>query len=140
MHKGSLSLLLIAALAATACRGGSADPAAAPAPVAAPAPAPPPVVAAGRWGIVLEAQGQAIELVIELRHLSEGEYAGTASSQMFPTATLSKATLTGNRLILQVPAPTGDTATFDLLIDGDVISGDWSMPGMGSKVSGRRIP
>jgi hypothetical protein len=39
-----------------------------------------------------------------------------------------------------VPAPTGDTATFDLLIDGDVISGDWSMPGMGSKVSGRRIP
>jgi hypothetical protein len=31
-------------------------------------------------------------------------------------------------------------ATFNLVIDGDRMTGDWSMPGMGSGVTGRRLP
>ena len=42
--------------------------------------------------------------------------------------------------MVQAPAPTGDVATFNLVIDGDRMTGEWSMPGMGSGVTGRRIP
>lgn len=139
MRRSPLALLLLASLLASACRRGTTEVAATPVPVAAPVAAPA-VNAAGRWALVIEAQGQALELVMDLRKISDTEYAGTASSEMFPPMTLTKVTLTGNKLVIQAPAPTGDVATFNLLIDGDRMTGDWSMPGMGSGVTGRRIP
>jgi len=138
MRNGSLTLILAAAVLATACSPAS-PPAAAP-PAAVAAPTPPPIDVAGRWALVLEAQGQAIEVVLDLRKVSEGEYAGSASSQVFPTVQLSKASLVGNRLTIHSPAPTGDVAVFNLVVDGDSMTGDWAMPGMGSGVRGRRIP
>ena len=138
MRNGSLSLLLAAVLLATACRS-AAPPAPAPTPAVV-APTPPPVDAAGRWALILEAQGQSIEVLLDLHKISEGEYGGSASSQVFPPVQLTKATLTGNRLMIQSPSPTGDVATFNLTIEGDLMIGDWSMPGMGSRVTGRRIP
>jgi hypothetical protein len=138
MRRGSLAVLAVAALFTSACRSGTADVAATPAPMAAPAA--PMVNAAGRWALVIEAQGSALELVLDLRKVTDTEFAGTATSQVFPPMTLTKVTLTGNKLMIQAPAPTGDMATFNLVIDGDRMTGEWSMPGMGSGVSGRRIP
>ena len=138
MRRGPLALLVLATTLSTACRSSSTDAAATPAPMAVPAA--PMVNAAGRWALVIEAQGSALELLLDLRKVSDTEYAGTVSSQVFPPMTLSKVTLTGNKLVIQAPAPTGDVATFNLTIDGDLMTGDWSMPGMGSAVTGRRIP
>ena len=145
MRRGPLALLVLVTTLSTACRSSSTDAAATPAPMeapraAVPMPAAPLVNAAGRWALVIEAQGSALELLLDLRKVSDTEYAGTVSSQAFPPMTLSKVTLTGNKLVIQAPAPTGDVATFNLTIDGDLMTGDWSMPGMGSAVTGRRIP
>lgn len=138
MRNGSFTLILAAAVLAVACRPATPP---APAPAAAvAAPTPAPIDVAGRWALVLEAQGQAIEVIMELRKISEGEYAGSATSQVFPPVTLTKASLSGNRLTIHSPAPTGDVAVFNLVVDGDNMTGDWSMPGMGSGVRGRRIP
>jgi hypothetical protein len=93
----------------------------------------------GRWSVSLVAQGQMFDFVMDLAAAGNGTYTGTVTSQAFPTMPVSGATLTGNRLQFTVVAPTGDNATFDLVIEGDNLSGDWAMPGDGSKVSGRRI-
>ena len=93
----------------------------------------------GRWSVALVAQGQQFDFVMELRRVNGAEYGGVVSSQMFPPMNVTKATLTGNRLKMSIPAPTGDEATFDLVFDGDAFTGDWAMPGDGSRVSGRRI-
>lgn len=136
LNRSSVLMLSVIVLA-SGCRP-AADPAAAPVPIAAPAP--PAVNPAGRWALMIDAQGQAIEIILDLRKISEEEYAGSATSAMFPPMQLTKATLIGNRLVLIAPAPTGDTATFTLIVAGDVMTGDWSMPGMGSGVTGRRLP
>ena len=106
-----------------------------PAPVAAPAPVYSP---AGKWTVVLSAQGQSMEVVMDLVKLADGTWTGTLSTQQFPTMPLSTATLTGKKLVATFPVPTGDTGTMTLNFDGDGVEGEWSMPGDGSKVTGKR--
>ncbi|MBX3132054.1 MAG: hypothetical protein KF689_01550 [Gemmatimonadaceae bacterium] len=132
------------ALASTACASSSSTPAAsAPAPAAAPAavaqPAPAAVNPVGRWTIALTAQGQAFDFVMDLRHVSGDDYSGVISSQAFPPMSTNSAKRSGNSMIIKVTAPTGDEATFNIIFEGDVLSGEWSMPGDGSRVSGRRV-
>jgi hypothetical protein len=113
----------------------------APAPMAAPAPAPAAVASidpTGKWTVALTAQGQAFDFEMELRRISGADFGGVVTSQAFPPMNVNKATLTGNTMKLTVTAPTGDEATFNIVFEGDVLTGDWSMPGDGSRISGRR--
>lgn len=143
------SAFAIAAILAltTACSSASTTsaPASAPAPMAAPTPAPAAVAApasvdpSGKWSVALTAQGQAFDFVMELRRISGPEFGGVVTSQAFPPMNVNKATLTGNTMKLTVTAPTGDEATFNIVFEGSTLSGDWSMPGDGSRISGRRM-
>jgi hypothetical protein len=105
---------------------------------AAVVPAPAPFSPAGKWTVVLTAQGQAIEVVMDLVKLADGTWTGTLSTQAFPTMALTTAKLTGKQLVATFPVPTGDTGTMTLNFDGDLVEGEWSMPGDGSKVTGKR--
>jgi hypothetical protein len=139
MRFRTLAALATLSLAATACSSAST---ASPTPGAAPAPAvmAPVVNPVGRWSMALTAQGQAFDMTLELRVLNGAEYGGTITSQAFPPIPLTKATLSGNSMRMTLVAPTGDEATMTIVFDGDTFSGEWSMPGDGSRVSGRRIP
>jgi hypothetical protein len=109
--------------------------------MAAPAPAPAAVASidpTGKWTVALTAQGQAFDFEMELRRISGADFGGVVTSQAFPPMNVNKATLTGNTMKLTVTAPTGDEATFNIVFEGDVLTGDWSMPGDGSRISGRR--
>lgn len=143
MRFRSLPALVVLACSAAACSKATTSTATAPTPVAAPAvaaAAPAPAVRPdGRWSVALTAQGQALDFVMELRQVNGSEYGGVVTSQMFPPMNINKATLTGNRMKVSITAPTGDEASFDLVFEGDVFTGDWAMPGDGSRVSGRRI-
>lgn len=123
----------------SACAKASSTPTASPAPVAAPANVPAPVNPVGRWSVALTAQGQAFDLVMDLRALQGAEYGGTITSQAFPPIPINKATLTGNSMRISITVPTGDEGTINITFEGDTFSGDWSMPGDGSRVSGRRV-
>jgi len=138
------SALAIAALLTLTAACTSVSPvttAPAPAPMAAPAPAPAAVASidpTGKWTVALTAQGQAFDFEMELRRISGADFGGVVTSQAFPPMNVNKATLTGNTMKLTVTAPTGDEATFNIVFEGDVLTGDWSMPGDGSRISGRR--
>ncbi|MGA1360190.1 MAG: hypothetical protein ACO32Z_03270 [Gemmatimonadaceae bacterium] len=148
-----LTLAPLALILVTACQsaGTMPAPAAAPTPVAAPAATPVPGTAsvpgaapsaaidpAGKWSLGLNAMGQQLEVALDLYRLSDGKWAGTVSSAMFPPFPISEATLTGKRMVISFVAPTGDPAKITLDFDGDAAQGEWSMAGDGSKVAGRR--
>lgn len=123
-------------LAGTACSSSSGSAGAAPAPAAVAAPA---VNPTGRWNVALTAQGQPFDFVMELRQVDGNQYGGVVTSQMFPPMNITRATLNGNQMRLNVTAPTGEEATFNITFAGNEFTGDWSMPGDGSRVTGRRI-
>jgi len=144
MHLRSFGALAGVLVLSTACSSASSTtntmPAPAPAPAAAaPAPAAATVNPVGRWSVALTAQGQAFDLVMDLRALQGDEFGGTITSQAFPPIPINKATRTGNSMRILITVPTGDEGVINITFEGDTFSGDWSMPGDGSRVSGRRI-
>ena len=109
----------------------------------APAPAAPASAAAfspaGKWVVGLVAQGTNMEVQLELVPLSDGGWTGTITSTAFPPFPITKATLTGKRMVATFAIPTGDTATMTLDFDGgDLVEGEWTMAGDGSKLTGKR--
>ena len=100
---------------------------------------PAPYSPAGKWSLGLVAQGQSLEVVMELATLPDGSWSGTLSSAAFPPIQSTTATLNGKQLLLSFPVPTGDTGSMTLTFDGDLVEGEWSMPGDGSKVSGKKL-
>ena len=140
------SALALASLAllATACKTTmSTSTSLSGTPVLQPVPAPVVVAPApfdpsGKWTLGLTAQGQSMEVVMELAKLPDGTWTGTMTSQVFPPIPLAKVTLTGKQLIATFAVPTGDTGSMTLNFDGDIVEGEWSMPGDGSKVSGKK--
>lgn len=132
--------LVFTAACASAPSGTAPAPAATPAaPAAMSAPAPAVANPVGRWTVALTAQGQAFDFVMDLRHVSGDDYTGSINSQAFPPMPINSAKRSGNAMIIKITAPTGDEATINVVFEGDVLSGEWSMPGDGSRVSGRRI-
>lgn len=112
-------------------------------PVLQPAPAAAGTVAeyepAGKWSVTLIAQGQAMDLTMNLMKNPDGSYGGTFLSDMLPPMAITTATRTGNKMVITLPVPTGDMATMNMTFNGDLLEGDWSMPGDGSKLSGKRM-
>lgn len=107
-------------------------------PVLQPAPAPA-YDPTGKWSLGLVAQGQAMEVVMDLAKLPDGTWSGTLSSAAFPPIPISKATLNGKQMLMTFPVPTGDAGSMTLTFDGDLVEGEWGMPGDGSKVSGKKM-
>lgn len=136
---GTLLLSAACASAPASTAPAPAPAAAAPAPAAMAAPAPAAVNPVGRWTVALTAQGQAFDFVMDLRHVSGDDYTGSINSQAFPPMPINSAKRSGNAMVIKITAPTGDEATINVVFEGDVLSGEWSMPGDGSRVSGRRI-
>ncbi len=93
---------------------------------------------AGKWSIGLVAQGQNMEVTLELVKLADGSWSGMIGTAQFGTIPLSKVTVDGKKMVATFPVPTGDMGTMTLNFDGDLAEGEWSMPGDGSKVSGKR--
>lgn len=102
------------------------------------APAAAPWTAAGKWMVGIVAQGQAMEVTVELVKLADGTWAGSIGTAQFGTIPMSKVEVTGKKMVATFPVPTGDMGTMTLNFDGDIAEGEWSMPGDGSKVSGKR--
>jgi hypothetical protein len=109
----------------------------APAAVAAPAPAPA-YSPAGKWRVGIIAQGQSMEVSLELVKLADGTWTGSIGTEQFGTIPLSKVEITDKKMVASFPVPTGDMGSMTLTFDGDNAEGEWSMPGDGSKVAGKR--
>jgi hypothetical protein len=139
----SLSLLGACATTRTTTTEVSGTPRLEPTPAnvtPAPAPAPAPAAAydpTGRWDLVLDLNGQSLEVVLELVKTPSGAWGGSLSSQMGNTA-VERATLEGNRMTVNFTGPDGSAGVFNLTFSDKTVEGTWSAAGMGSRLSGTR--
>ena len=103
------------------------------APAASPAAAPG-VDISGKWTLAVDAGGQIIEVVLELKQNPAGLLSGTMSSPV-STATVEKGSVNGKDLSVTLKGEVQGQASdiqVDGKIDGDKISGTVTVPGLGS--------
>ena len=114
-------------------------PAAAPAPIVAPAPRGRNVDPVGMYDVNLTAMGNEMVLNARIEKKADGTYGGQVTGEGIPTLPVKSVTVTGNMVRMVVMSPDGGDAIITMTIDSDNnISGDWSMAGDGSKLTGKR--
>jgi len=94
----------------------------------------------GTYTIYLTAQGNAMTTVTRIDKKAEGGYTGTVNGDGIPPLPVTSVTVTGNKVKLTITAPDGSEAVIELWVTGDDITGQWSMPNDGSKLTGKKSP
>ncbi len=134
-----LVALLVVAQKASAQGSDPAKPAAPAAPAAA-APATADVNPVGSYVVNLTAQGNMMALTAKIEKKTEGGFTGAVMSDAFPPMPITSVKVAGAKITITVTAPDGSEAVINMEIKGDDITGDWSMPNDGSKLTGKKLP
>lgn len=137
----ALAALLTVAQKASAQGADPAKPTApAPAAPAAGAPVAADVNPVGSYVVNLTAQGNLMALTAKIEKKTDGGYTGSVMSDAFPPMPINSVKVSGAKITITVTAPDGSEAVINMELKGDDISGDWSMPNDGSKVTGKKLP
>jgi hypothetical protein len=94
----------------------------------------------GTYTVYLTAQGNAMTTTTRIDKRADGTYAGTVNGDGIPPLPVNSVTVTGNRVKLSITAPDGSEAIIDMIVNGDDITGKWSMANDGSAISGKKSP
>ena len=95
---------------------------------------------AGTYTTYLTAQGTAMTTVTKIEKRADGTYGGTVTGDGIPPLPVNSVTVTRNRIHLSVSAPDGSEALIDMWLTGEDFTGEWSMAGDGSKITGKKRP
>ncbi|HEY4658881.1 MAG TPA: hypothetical protein VIH11_05180 [Gemmatimonadaceae bacterium] len=107
---------------------------------------PPPTPAAekdidpvGSYELTVVVQGQAIGSFVKIEK-KDSTFTGTVSTEAYGTFTIAALKVSGKTITLSIYAADGSPVTISLTVEGDQVTGDWSMAGDGSKVTGKKVP
>ena len=118
-------------------------PAPAPAKSAAPAPAAEPkeMSPLGTYLLNLTAQGNQISVTLLIARRQDGTIGGSITSDVLPEALpVNSVEVSGKTMKVYVTGPNSASVVLNMILDGDIVSGDWSMGGDGSAISGKKLP
>jgi len=94
----------------------------------------------GTYTVYLTAQGNAMTTTTRIDKKPDGTYTGSVSGDGIPPLPVNSVTVTGNKVKLSISAPDGSEAIIEMWIKGDDITGQWSMAGDGSTITGKKSP
>ncbi|MFI5231014.1 MAG: hypothetical protein ACHQSE_00755 [Gemmatimonadales bacterium] len=94
----------------------------------------------GTYTVYLTAQGNAMTTTTRIDKNADGTYTGTVNGDGIPQLPVNSVTVKGNKVKLSVTAPDGSEAIINMILNGDDITGDWSMANDGSTITGKRVP
>jgi hypothetical protein len=94
----------------------------------------------GTYVVYLTAQGNAMTTTTRIDKKPDGTYGGTVNGDGIPPLPVNSVTVTGNKVRISLSAPDGSEAVIEMIINGDDITGSWSMANDGSSISGKKSP
>jgi hypothetical protein len=118
----------------------------APRPGAMPAPAAPPAAAAapaalnpvGRYEFSTSLQGQPLTGTVEITGTA-GAYAGRITSSATEPIPITGVTVTGQEMVVTGDTPSGTLTIHMTFTGGPDFTGNWTLPGDGAPLTGRRV-
>ena len=94
----------------------------------------------GRYELAATMRGKSATLIANITKLDDGSFGGELSGKSINTVKIIDVRVADSTVKFAINATEEIRANFRLVISGDSVSGDWSMPGDGSEVHGRRGP
>ena len=94
----------------------------------------------GTYTTYITAGGNAMTTTTRIDKKTDGTYAGTVSGDGIPPLPVNWVTVAKNHVKLGVTAPDGGEAVIEMIVNGEDITGQWSMANDGSKLTGKKSP
>lgn len=94
----------------------------------------------GMYDVNLTAQGNPMAVNARIEKKADGTWGGQVTGDAIPPLPIKSVTVAGNSVKLVVTAPDGGDAFISMILVGDDVTGDWSMTGDGSTITGKRRP
>ena len=115
-------------------------PAAAPQPIAVSSSNVKDIDPVGTYSVNLTAQGNPLTVTAKIERRADGSLGGSVTSDVTPPLAINSVRVNGKTMRVSVTGPNGEEAILNLTLDGDQLSGDWTMGNDGSPVSGKKLP
>ena len=85
-------------------------------------------------------QGNPITSNVTIARKTDGTLGGTLATEAYGVFEFTSVKVSGKTIALAFAAPDGSAVSMTLALDGDQVTGEWSMGGDGSKVTGKKLP
>jgi hypothetical protein len=94
----------------------------------------------GTYTVYLTAQGNAMTTTTRIDKKEGGGYTGSVNGEGIPPLPITSVTVTKNKVRVSLTAPDGGEAIIEMIVNGEDITGQWSMANDGSKITGKKSP
>jgi len=94
----------------------------------------------GTYTVYLTVQGNAMTTTTRIDKKEGGGWTGTVNGEGLPPLPVNSVTVTKNKVKLSISTPDGTEAIIEMLVNGEDVTGQWSMANDGSKLTGKKSP
>ena len=94
----------------------------------------------GTYELSVLVQGNPMGSTIKLEKKPDGTVGGTVTTEAYGTFAIESFKLSGNTMTIGITTGDGSPVTIVLTLEGDQVSGEWSMSSDGSKITGKKRP
>jgi hypothetical protein len=94
----------------------------------------------GTYTVYITVQGNSMTTTTRIDKKDGGGWTGTVNGEGLPPLPVNAVTVTKNKVKLSISTPDGSEALIEMIVNGDDITGQWSMGGDGSKITGKKSP
>jgi len=94
----------------------------------------------GTYTVYLTAQGNALTTTTRIDKKEGGGWTGTVNGDGIPPLPVTSVTVAKNMVRVSLTAPDGSEAIIEMVVNGEDITGQWSMANDGSKITGKKGP
>jgi hypothetical protein len=85
-------------------------------------------------------QGNPITSSVTITKKTDGTLGGTLSTEAYGVFEFTSVKVSGKTISIAFAAPDGSGVSMTLTLEGDQVTGEWSMGSDGSKVTGKKLP
>ena len=106
----------------------------------APAPAAGDIDPVGTYELSLSVQGAAISSTIKVEKGSDAAFSGTVTTEAYGTFRIASLKVSGSTITIGISTQDGSPVTISLVLDGNQVTGEWTMANDGSRITGKKLP
>lgn len=128
-----LFLLAAAVMAAAPLHGALAQ-------SAPPSPTTTEIDPVGTYDLTIVVQGTAMGSTVKIEKKADATLGGSVATQAYGTFPIEAVKVSGRTMTISLSSQDGSPISISLTLEGDQVTGEWSMANDGSKITGKKLP
>jgi hypothetical protein len=94
----------------------------------------------GTYDLTVVVQGTAMGSTVKIEKKADATLGGTVTTQAYGTFPIEAVKVSGKTMTISITSQDGGSISISLTLEGDQVTGEWSMANDGSKITGKKLP